>query len=63
MGVGIKILSEARAENFEWVLVWTIFRANLAAQFVSARSESRLPNDMLSLHSGMILPLYWTRSN
>ena len=50
-----KILSEARAENFEWVLVWTIFRANLAAQFFSARSESRFPNDMLSLHSATVL--------
>ena len=53
-----KILSEARAENFEWVLVWTIFRANLAAQFVSARSESLLPNDVLSLRSATVLDAF-----
>ena len=42
-------------------LLYGLFRANLAsaAQFFSARSESRLPNDMLSLHSATVLDAFY----
>ena len=38
--------------------IWIIFQANLAAQFVTARSKSWLSNYMLLLHSATVLDVF-----